>query len=89
MALETGEHPFVFKSNGIPVFVKFPTGAEKYFTPQEMMMAEQLLLADNLPEKGKPTDLAKRLFQAGEKAKGMNQSRPVKEIPRGNKDKLI
>ncbi len=89
MVLETGEHPFIFKSDGIPVLVSFPAEADKYFTPQEMKTAEQLLMADKPAEVEKPTDLAKRLFQAREKADGINQSNPVKEIPHRDRDKQI
>jgi hypothetical protein len=89
IALETGERPLVFKNNGIPVFVKFPAEADKYFTPQEMKTAEQLLLGDKPEEVQKPTDLAQRLSQAREKADGINQSSPVKEIPRRDKEKQI
>jgi hypothetical protein len=87
--LKTGEHPFVFKNGGIPVFVKFPAEADKFFTPQEMKAAEQLLMADKPAEVEKPTDLAKRLFQAREKADGINQSNPVKQITHRDRDKQI
>lgn len=89
MALETGEHPFIFKSDGIPVSVRFPAEANKYFTPQEMETAEQLLMGDKPEEVQKPTDLAKRLFQAREEAGSINQSYPVKQIQRRDRDKQI
>jgi hypothetical protein len=89
MVLETGEHPFIFKSDGIPVFVSFPAEADKYFTPQEMKTAEQLLMADKPAEVEKPTDLAKRLFQAREIADGINQSNPARQIPHRDRDKQI
>jgi len=92
MAMETGEHPFIFKNDGIPVLVSFPVEAEDYFTPQEIQKAEKLLMESEskqaIPTQ-EPNSLSQRISNAREKAEDTNKSIPAKEQTRKIDDKQI
>ena len=92
MALETGEHPFIFKNDGVPVFVSFPVDAEDYFSPQEMQKAENLLMESEskqaIPTQ-EPNSLSQRISSAREKAEDTNKNISAKKQTRKIDDKQI
>jgi len=92
MAKETGEHPFIFKNDGVPILVSFPVEAEDYFTPQEIQKAEKLLMESEskteIPTKDS-SSLSQRISNAREKAEDTNKIIPVKEHSKNITDRQL
>lgn len=80
MITETGEHPFVFKSEGVPVFVSFPIEASDYFTKAELVVAKHLVMnSEKLQHEEKSVQqkeggLSQRLMNAKNAALGQSQN---------------
>lgn len=92
MARETGEHPFVFQKEGIPISVNLPAEAENYLSPQEMQLAERIYMEPSSctsQEEEKQRSLSEKILNAKEKSKNMNPVHREKQQSRKINDKQI
>ncbi len=79
MALETGEHPFVFQKDGNPVFVRFPEQVQRYLSPQEMISAEKIIMENQFQnqksdtvKEGQARSLTEKISDARKAAEQVN-----------------